>query len=115
MKLKTTIYMIRHSQSHFVFGQERRRKLSLEGEVDSKRVTDLMKHLEIDAIISSPYKRAIKTIEGIANDKNIEIKVYEELKERQLKGDYKLPEKEIPHAIKKSYEDHDFYLSGGES
>ena len=39
----------------------------------------------------------------------------EELKERQLKGDYKLSEEEIQRALKKSYEDKDYFLSGGES
>ncbi|MCK0473284.1 histidine phosphatase family protein [Halalkalibacter sp. APA_J-10(15)] len=113
--MNTTVYMIRHAKSPFVFGQERTRKLSFQGETDSKNVTNVMNNKEIDVIVSSPFTRAIQTIEGIANAKNIEIKVFEELKERQLKGSYKLPEEEIQQAIKKSFEDFDFYLSGGES
>ncbi|PAV30877.1 histidine phosphatase family protein [Virgibacillus profundi] len=113
--METTIYMIRHAKSPFVFGQERTRKLSLQGETDSKKVADLMSQKEIDVIVSSPYIRAIQTIEDIAEDKDLEIKIFEELKERQLKGAYKLPEEEIQQAIKKSYEDIDYYLSGGES
>ena len=74
-----------------------------------------MNNVEIDAIVSSPYKRAIQTIEGIANTKNIKIKIYEELRERQLKGNFRLSEEEIHNAIRKSYDDIDFHLSGGES
>lgn len=113
--MNTTIYMIRHSKSPFVFGEERTRELSKEGVIDSKKITDLMSHVKIDMIVSSSYTRAIQTIKGIANQKNIEIKIIEELRERQLKGDYKLPDEEIQEAIKKSYEDYDYFLSGGES
>lgn len=113
--MNTTIYMIRHAKSPFVFGQERTRKLSEQGERDAIKITKLMGQKEIDVIVSSPYTRAIQTIEGIASANNIEIKLYEELRERQLKGAYKLPDEEIQQALKKSYEDIDFYLSGGES
>lgn len=107
--------MIRHAKSPFVFGQERTRGLSEEGERDAIKITELMKQKKVDAIISSPYTRAVQTIEGIATANNIEIKIYEDLRERQLKGAYKLPNEEIQQALKKSYEDIDFYLSGGES
>lgn len=113
--MNTTIYMIRHAKSPFVFGQERTRVLSEEGERDAIKVKKIMKQKEIDVIVSSPYTRALQTIEGVASANNIEIKLYEELRERQLKGAYKLPDKEIQQALKKSYEDIDFYLSGGES
>ncbi|MGE7910616.1 histidine phosphatase family protein [Lysinibacillus xylanilyticus] len=113
--MDTTIYMIRHAESPFIIGQERTRKLSNQGEIDAKKVTAIMNEKEIDLVVSSPYIRAIQTIEGIVDSKNIEVKVFEELRERQLKGAYKLPEEEIKQAIKKSFEDIDFKLSGGES
>lgn len=81
--------MIRHAESLFVFGQERTRKLSKQGEIDANKVAALMNNKEIDLIISSPYIRAIQTIKGIADVKGLEVKVLEELKERQLKGAYK--------------------------
>ncbi|NIK11481.1 2,3-bisphosphoglycerate-dependent phosphoglycerate mutase [Alkalibacillus almallahensis] len=74
-----------------------------------------MNDKEIDLIVSSPYTRAIQTIEGIASNKNIDIKVFEALKERKLKGSYKLPEVERKQSIKKSYENYDYSLTGGES
>lgn len=107
--------MIRHAESPFIIGQERTRKLSTQGEIDAKKVTAIMNEKEIDLAVSSPYKRAIQTIEGIVVSKNIEVKEIEELRERRLKGAYKLPEEEIQEAIKKSFKDIDFKLSGGES
>ncbi len=113
--VNTTIYMIRHAKSPFVVGQERTRELSTQGLIDAKKVADIMDNKKIDLIVSSPYKRAIQTIEEIATNKDIEIIVYEELRERQLKGAFKLTEDEIYQAIKTSFEDIDFHLTDGES
>jgi len=74
-----------------------------------------MNNEKIDLIVSSPYIRAIQTIEGIATNKDIEIIVYEQLRERQLKGAFKLTEDEIQQAIKTSFDDIDFQLTDGES
>ena len=113
--VNTTIYMIRHAKSPFVVGQELTRELSTQGLIDAKKVADIMDNKKIDLIVSSPYKRAIQTIEEIATNKDIEIIVYEELRERQLKGAFKLTEDEIYQAIKTSFEDIDFHLTDGES
>ena len=113
--MNTTIYMIRHAKSPFVFGQERMRELSHQGKSDAKKVTEIMNDKQVDLIVSSPYVRAIQTIEEIATNKDIEVMVYEELKERQLKGAYKLTEDEIQQAIKTSFKDIDFHLKDGES
>lgn len=58
-----------------------------------------MNNKKIDLIVSSLYTRAIQTIEEIAMNKEIEIIVYEQLRERQLKG-ASLTENEIHQAIK---------------
>ena len=113
--VNTTIYMIRHAKSPFAVGQELTRELSTQGLIDAKKVADIMDNKKIDLIVSSPYKRAIQTIEEIATNKDIEIIVYEELRERQLKGAFKLTEDEIYQAIKTSFEDIDFQLTEGDS
>ena len=64
--MKTTLFMIRHAQSPFIFGQERTRKLSEQGELDANKITEQLKQEKIDVMVSSPYTRAIQTIEGIA-------------------------------------------------
>ena len=112
--MNTIIYMIRHAKSSFVFGEERTRNLTDQGLIDAKKVTDIMNNVKIDLIVSSPYIRAIQTIEEIAANKEIEIIVYEQLRERQLKG-AALTENEIHQAIKTSFEDIDFHLTDGES
>ena len=113
--MKTTLFMIRHAQSPFIFGQERTRELSKRGKLDANKITEQLKQETIDVIVSSPYKRAIQTIEGIANEHQMEITIFEGLKERPIKGAYKLPAEEIEKAIKKSYDDKDYCLPGGET
>lgn len=113
--METTIMMIRHAQSPFVLGEERTRPLSVKGEMDAHKISALMADVKIDAIISSPYKRAIQTIEDIAKHHHLEVQVIEELKERSLKGNYRLSDEEIHKAIESSFEDDDFSLQEGES
>lgn len=114
--METTIYMVRHAESPFVFGEERSRELSEEGLVDAKRVADVLDDVNIDCVVSSTYTRAIQTVQYLADRKNLHIIQYEDLRERPIKGlDYKAPWEELLHAIEKSFIDLDFALEGGET
>lgn len=55
----------------------------------------------------------MQTLEGLIAPSKIIVK--EDLRERTLKGNYKLPGDEIELAIKTSFEDLDFRLEGGET
>lgn len=46
---------------------KRTRGLTEKGSLDAHRVTDILKAEAIDTFISSPYKRAVLTIEKAAN------------------------------------------------
>jgi 2,3-bisphosphoglycerate-dependent phosphoglycerate mutase len=61
--METTIYMVRHAESPFVFGEERSRGLSDEGLEDAKRVADVLDDVNIDCVVSSTYTRAIQTVQ----------------------------------------------------
>ncbi|WP_231710818.1 histidine phosphatase family protein [Gracilibacillus suaedae] len=114
--MTTVLYMVRHAASPFRLGEERTRGLSQEGQSAARKVTALLKDTDIAAIISSPYTRAIQTVQGIADDKGLTIKEYETLKERAIKGlQYRLPEPELLKAIEHSFENKVYCLEGGES
>ena len=113
--MMTTIYMVRHAESPFVFGQERTRGLSVEGKTDARKVADLMLEEKVDVMVSSPFVRSVKTIEEIATNLSLEIELIEELRERMIKGDYELPWEEVKPAIEKSFLDKDYCLPGGET
>ncbi|WP_274653309.1 histidine phosphatase family protein [Paenibacillus humicola] len=114
--MKTNVYMVRHADSPFVFGEERTRGLSQEGFAAAKRAAEFFTDVEIHYIASSPYARAKQTVQTIAEQKALPIDEFEALAERAIKGlDYKAPWEELLAAIRRSFEDKDFALAGGES
>ncbi len=82
----TTIYFVRHAHSTYT-KEERERPLSEKGHLDAENVTRLLKDRHIDVVISSPYKRAIQTVQGIANTYDVSIQIEEDLRERLLSSE----------------------------
>jgi len=109
--MKTTIYMVRHAESPFVFGQEKTRGLSEEGFKASRKVAELLADVDIDHIVSSSYTRAIQTVQCLADCKGLAIVEYDELRERSINGqDNRAPWEELVNAIERSFVDPDFAL-----
>ncbi|MFK4468554.1 histidine phosphatase family protein [Bacillus sp. RC252] len=114
--MNTYIYMVRHGESPKLEGDERTRGLTEKGILDAHRVTEILETEGIDTFISSPYKRAMLTIERSANYHEKEIVVYENLKEcRFLSEDKIISDKEVYPLVKKMFSNPDFTLTGGES
>jgi len=114
--MKTTIYMVRHAESPYAFGQEKTRGLSEEGFEAARKIANLLTDVSIDHIVSSSYTRAIQTVQCLADGKGLPIVSYEELRERPIKGlGYEAPWEELMKAIEQSFIDHDYALEGGET
>ena len=114
--MNTYIYMVRHGESPKLEGNERTRGLTEKGILDAQRITEILETEGIDTFISSPYKRAMLTIEKSANYHEKEIVVYENLKEcRFLSEDKIISDKEVYPLVKKMFSNPDFTLTGGES
>ncbi|AZJ21835.1 histidine phosphatase family protein [Bacillus pretiosus] len=114
--MNTYIYMVRHGESSKLEGSERTRGLTEKGSLDAHRITDILKTEGIDTFISSPYKRAVLTIEKTANFYEKEILIYENLKECMFSsGDQVISDKEVYPLVKKMFSDPDFTLTEGES
>ncbi|UYX54141.1 histidine phosphatase family protein [Bacillus thuringiensis] len=107
----TTIYFVRHAHSTYT-KEERERPLSEKGWLDAQNITSLLKDEKIDVVISSPYERAIQTVEGIANANKLSIQLEEDLRERLLS---KEPVQDFNDAIQKVWKDWSFAYEGGES
>ncbi len=71
-EVTTKIYMVRHAESKYVPGVERTRGLTDKGILDSKIVADILQD-EIDVVVSSPYQRAIQTVDELANRLNLRL------------------------------------------
>ncbi|GIP32774.1 histidine phosphatase family protein [Paenibacillus sp. J2TS4] len=114
--MKTTIYMVRHAESPYIFGQEQTRGLSEEGLAAARKVADILEGMEVDYIISSNYARAVQTVQNLAERKGLPVIEYEQLRERAIKGlEYEAEWEDLVKAIEKSFVDPDFALEGGET
>lgn len=114
--MKTFIYMVRHGESPKTEENERTRGLTEKGKLDTYRITDILEKEGIEVLISSPYNRAILTIQELAKRLGQEVLVFEDLKERIFSAeDKRISDKELLPLLKKSFSDPNFALTGGES
>lgn len=110
--MKTIIYMVRHAESPYDEGDERTRGLTEKGKVDAEKVTKLLIGEGIDIIISSPYSRAVLSVEGLAQHLNLEIETFEDLRERHFASGYI---SDLMSNIRNNFYNTEYALPGGES
>lgn len=107
----TTLYFVRHAHSTYT-ADEYTRPLSRKGFADVVTVTNLLQRENIDAVVSSPYKRAIQTVEGIASSIDVKIDIVHSLRERILST---TPVEDFTSAITTVWQHESFSFEGGES
>lgn len=107
----TNLYFVRHAHSVYT-PDELNRPLSERGFADAEIITNLLKTAEIGVVVSSPYKRAIQTVKGLAEYINTEVEIIDGFKERTLTT---VPANDFTLAITKVWEDYNFSWEGGES
>ena len=107
----TNLYFVRHAHSHYS-ADELGRPLSEQGMNEAKGITDVLKRENIDVIISSPYKRAVQTVEGVAKHLEKEIEIIDAFKERILSEQ---PVIDFYEAMLQVWSNFDFSLPSGES
>ena len=78
----TRLYFVRHAEPNFDNHNDRLRELSQKGLEDRRLVTEYLADKSVDAVISSPLKRAIDTVSDFAKTYRHEIKVVEDFRER---------------------------------
>ncbi|MGC5323874.1 histidine phosphatase family protein [Brevibacillus sp. SYSU BS000544] len=114
--MTTFIYMVRHGESPKTEGTERTRGLTEKGKSDATRITELLKGEGIEVFVSSPYERAILTIQELARCSGKDVLVYEDLKERIFSNeDKRMPDDELMPLIKKSFSEPSYALEDAES
>jgi len=108
MKLKR-IYVIRHCEAE---GQPAESALTDNGIKQAIELAAFFKDIEINRIISSPYKRAIQSIQLLANQRNVEIELNQQLTERVLSTEHLTLWLE---KLRMTFADFDIKFEGGES
>ena len=74
----TTVYFIRHAEADNSVRDVRKRPLTEKGMNDRVLVTEFLRDKSIEAVLSSPFKRAVDTIAGFANSAGVEIEIIED-------------------------------------
>jgi len=109
--MNTNIYLVRHAQSAYTT-DELNRPLSEKGLKDAERITEILLGENINYVFSSPYKRAIQTVEGAAKKAKTEVIIKEGFRERRIAEE---PVEDFDNAMTKLWTNYNFSLNGGES
>jgi 2,3-bisphosphoglycerate-dependent phosphoglycerate mutase len=104
-----SIYVIRHCEAE---GQPPESSLTDKGLMQAIDLATFFNNVKIERIISSPYKRAIQTIQPLAKQLNVEIEINSQLKERVLSTEHLLDWFE---KLRTTFEDFELKFKGGES
>ena len=78
----TTLYLIRHA--HSVWREDEARPLSESGARAARALAMSLASCPVDAIYSSPYRRAIETVAPLAEQRRVSITLHDDLRERAL-------------------------------
>ena len=110
----TVIYFVRHAQADNTNRDSRNRPLTEKGMADRVLVTEYLADKAIDAVISSPYKRAVDTVADFAEKYGFEIEIVEDFREHNYSNAW-LPSDEYFPVIEKKWADFSHRNSGAES
>ena len=110
----TSLYFVRHAESRFIEGKERERGLTEQGDLDAKKVANLLQAEHIAFLYSSPYLRAVQTIQILADLYGKPVLTFEDLRERALSGSH-VKHDDFHEAKRQLYLDASFAFPGGES
>ena len=107
----TTLIFVRHAATNLQNHDERLRELSPQGMEDCKRVTEYLSTKTIDAVLSSPYRRAVDTVADYAQTHGFEVKLMDGFRERELPGWIE----DFDVFVRRQWEDFDYKRPGCES
>jgi 2,3-bisphosphoglycerate-dependent phosphoglycerate mutase len=103
------VYIIRHCEAE---GQPSESPLTKNGFKQAMEISEFFSQIQVGRIISSPFLRAIQSIQPLANKLNIEIEIHSQLSERTLSTNNLLDWFE---KIRQTFEDMELKFEGGES
>ena len=106
--MSQTLLIVRHCQAQ---GQQPNAGLTLVGERQAEELAAFLDQQHVDRIVSSPFVRAIHSIEPLARLKNLPIETDDRLVERTL-GE---PARDWQDRLRATFADLDLRFPGGES
>lgn len=107
--MEKKIYVVRHCEAE---GQPREARLTESGRKQAQELSEFLAGVKIDKIISSPFRRAVQSIEPAAFSEKIRIEVDERLSERVLSTKHL---EDWQEKLETSFVDLEANFDGGES
>ena len=111
----TTIYFVRHAEADNTNRDGRNRPLTAKGLADRRLVTEFLQDKKIDAVLSSPFKRAVDTISEYADINSFEIELIEEFREQRSSSDMRKDNPHFSQVMIDQWLDTSYTYSDGES
>jgi 2,3-bisphosphoglycerate-dependent phosphoglycerate mutase len=109
VEVPTVLYLVRHCQSS---GQAPDAPLTPLGHEQARRLASVLEQRGIARIVSSPYRRALQSIDPLARRLDLAVENDERLIERVLSPE---PLDDWRKRLQAAWNDHDLALPGGES
>lgn len=108
----TTLYFVRHATPYFGIYDDITRPLTQEGLRDRRLATEFLWDKGVEAVFSSPCKRAYDTVKDLADAKGLSIRVIDDFRERRVGTDRM---EDYESFRRRQWEDFDYKLPAGES
>ena len=108
----THIYFVRHAQPNYENHDDLSRELSPKGLADRALAADYLRDKGIDAVLSSPYKRAVDTVAPLAEELGLDIETVEDFRERRIDSVWI---EDFDGFARRQWADFGYKLSDGES
>lgn len=107
----TQIYFVRHAEPNYRNHDDASRELSPRGLADRELVTAFLMDKGIDAVLSSPYRRAVDTVRHFADTARLPVRHIADFREREVAGEWI---EDFNGFSRQQWADFDFALPGGE-
>ena len=108
----TTVYFVRHAEPNYDNHDDLARELTAKGLADRMLLVKCLEGETIDAFFSSPYKRSFDTIQPLADQRGLPIRIVNDFRERKVDSCW-IPD--FNAFARRQWEDFDYKLSAGES
>ena len=108
----THIYFIRHAQPNYENHDDFSRELTLKGLKDRMLVADYLRDRGVDAVLSSPFKRAVDTVAPLAERLGLAVETVEDFRERKVGSGWI---EDFDGFVRRQWADFNYKLPGGES
>lgn len=78
------IYFVRHCEPDYTNHNDMERPLTDKGRADAEQIAGFFADKNVDVVMSSPYKRAVDTVKGIAESIGTEVITDDDFRERRV-------------------------------